>query len=435
MTTASRPRSAQLFDRAQQLMPGGVNSPVRAFRNVGGNPLFFERAEGPYMWDVDGNRYIDYVGAWGPAILGHADPDVIAAIQEQASKGLGFGAPTDLENQLAALVIEAVPSIERLRFVNSGTEALISAIRLARAATHRPKLIKFAGCYHGHGDAFLVKAGSGATTLGVPDSAGVPETTALQTLTAHYNDLDSVVTLFEANPDSVAAVVVEPVTGNMGCIPPEAGFLEGLRQLCDAHGALLIFDEVMTGFRVAYGGAQTLYGVMPDITCLGKIVGGGMPAAAYGGRDELMRHIAPEGPMYQAGTLSGHPLAMVAGLITLQKLKQPGVYQQLEAQSQQLATGLRSQFKQHGIVGQIHQVGGMLGMFLTETPVRDYDSALTTDKALFTRLFWGLIARGVYLAPSPYEAGFISLAHTPEIIDTTLEAFDVTWASILPVRA
>jgi glutamate-1-semialdehyde 2,1-aminomutase len=418
----SRVRSEAAFEEARKVLPGGVNSPVRAFKSVGGNPVFIEKAKGAYLWDLDGNRYIDYVGTWGPAILGHAHPQVIRRIQEVAESGTSFGAPTLMETELARLVIDLVPSIEKVRFVNSGTEAVMSAIRLARAYTGRTKMIKFEGCYHGHSDYLLVKAGSGASTHGVPDSAGVPASTAAETLNAAYNDLQSVQQLFEVNPGQIAGILIEPVAGNMGCIPPEPVFLEGLRQLADQYGACLIFDEVMSGFRVALGGAQQRYGVMPDITCLGKIIGGGLPVGAYGGKKEIMAQVAPEGPMYQAGTLSGNPLAMAAGLETLKLLSQPGVYERLEMLSEQLGQGLIEICQRKGIPHVATRVGAMLTLFFAEGPIRNYQDVCRFDRERFNRFFWGMLDQGVYLAPSQFEAGFLSLAHTEEDICQTLAA-------------
>lgn len=420
--TSRRSASEAAFRYAQELMPGGVNSPVRAFKSVGGNPVFVEKANGAYLWDIDGNQYIDYVGTWGPAILGHAHPQVIRRIQQVAEQGTSFGAPTLMENELAELVISMVPSIEKVRFVNSGTEAVMSAIRLARAYTGRSKMIKFEGCYHGHSDYLLVKAGSGAATHGVPDSAGVPASTAAETLNARFNDLESVQQLFEAHPNAIAGILLEPVAGNMGCIPPEPGFLEGLRKLADETGACLIFDEVMTGFRVAPGGAQARYGVTPDITCLGKIIGGGLPVGAYGGKREIMSQVAPEGPMYQAGTLSGNPLAMAAGLETLTLLKQPGVYEKLEQSSAALGAGLADICKRQGIPHHITQVGSMMTLFFTDGPIRHYQDVCRFDRERFNRFFWGMLDRGVYLAPSQFETAFMSLAHTDADIQKTLEA-------------
>jgi glutamate-1-semialdehyde 2,1-aminomutase len=422
VSTVNRARSEAAFAEAQKVLPGGVNSPVRAFRSVGGNPVFIEKAKGAYLWDLDGNRYIDYVGTWGPAILGHAHPQVIRKIQQTAENGTSFGAPTLMETEMAQLVIEMVPSIEKVRFVSSGTEAVMSAIRLARAYTGRTKIIKFEGCYHGHSDYLLVKAGSGAATHGVPDSAGVPASTAAETLNARFNDLDSVEALFRAYPGQIAGVLIEPVAGNMGCVPPLPGFLEGLRELTQRESACLIFDEVMTGFRLAPGGAQERYGVTPDITCLGKIIGGGLPVGAYGGKLEIMAKVAPEGPMYQAGTLSGNPLAMAAGMETLKMLRQPGTYERLEAISQQLGDGLQAICRRKGIPHHLHSVGAMMTLFFTEGPINNYQDVCRFDRERFNRFFWGMLDRGVYLAPSQFEAGFISLAHTEADIQATLEA-------------
>ncbi len=422
VASVKRARSEAAFEEARQVLPGGVNSPVRAFRSVGGNPVFIEKAKGAYLWDLDGNQYIDYVGTWGPAILGHAHPKVIQRIQSVAENGTSFGAPTLMETEMARLVIEMVPSIEKVRFVSSGTEAVMSAIRLARAYTGRAKIIKFEGCYHGHSDYLLVKAGSGAATHGVPDSAGVPASTAAETLNARFNDLESVQKLLEAYPNQVAGILLEPVAGNMGCIPPEPGFLQGLRKLADETGACLIFDEVMTGFRLAPGGAQERYGVTPDITCLGKIIGGGLPVGAYGGKLEIMSQVAPEGPMYQAGTLSGNPLAMAAGLETLTLLREPGTYEQLEARSNQLGEGLKAICQQKGIPHYATGVGAMMTLFFVEGPVKNYQDVCRFDRERFNRFFWGMLDRGVYLAPSQFEAGFLSLAHTEADIQKTLEA-------------
>lgn len=424
MTTSTQTRSETLFARAQELMPGGVNSPVRAFKSVGGTPLFIDRAEGAYIWDADGKRYIDYVGSWGPMILGHAHPQVIERVRELALKGTSYGAPTQLENELAEVVIDAVPSIDMLRFVNSGTEAVMSAVRLARAYTGKSIILKFEGCYHGHVDALLIKAGSGAATCGVPDSAGVPEQTTNNTVIAPFNDLESVKTLFTAFEGKIAGILVEPVAGNMGCVPPKTGFLEGLRSLCNQHNALLIFDEVMTGFRVAYGGAQSLYNVTPDITTLGKIVGGGLPVGAYGASKDIMSCVAPLGGMYQAGTLSGNPLAMGAGLETLKLLRDtPDLYPQLEAQTQKLLTGLATIASEHHIATQAYSVGSMFSMFYTDTPIENYAYVLQSDKTLFNKLFHKLLDAGVYLAPSAFEAGFVSTCHTDDVIQATLAAY------------
>ena len=421
-TTGRRARSQAAFEKATTLMPGGVNSPVRAFKSVGGNPIFMERAQGPFLWDIDGNRYIDYIGSWGPAILGHAHPEVVQRVQAVIGNGFGFGTPTLLETELAEQVIAWVPSIEKVRFVNSGTEAVMSAIRLARAYTNRAGIIKFEGCYHGHSDHLLVKAGSGLATYGVPDSAGVPASMVSETLNARYNDLDSVKTLLESNAKGIAAILIEPVAGNMGCIPPQPGFLEGLRELADRYGACLIFDEVMTGFRVAPGGAQERYGVRPDITCLGKIIGGGLPVGAYGGKREIMALVAPDGPMYQAGTLSGNPAAMAAGLETLRLLGQPGVYKQLEAATQRLAQGLADVCSQRKIPHTVTQVGAMMTLFFAEGPLLNYQDVCRFDRECFNRFFWAMLNEGVYLAPSQFESLFVSLAHTDAEIDFTLAA-------------
>lgn len=414
--------SAALFEEARGLIPGGVNSPVRAFRGVGGTPRFIERGAGALVFDADGNRYIDYVLSWGPLILGHAHPDVVAAICRQAERGTTFGAPTALESELARLVVELVPSVELVRFVSSGTEAAMSALRLARAYTGREKIIKFAGCYHGHFDGLLVQAGSGVATLGLPDSPGVPAAVTAGTLTAPYNDLAAVEALLRANPEQVAVIAVEPVVGNAGFIAPQPGFLAGLRRLADEHGALLLFDEVMTGFRVALGGAQARYGVRPDLTCLGKVVGGGLPAAAYGGRREIMERVAPAGPVYQAGTLSGNPLAMAAGITTLQAIRQPGVFERLEAVTARLCAGLSGAAAAAGVPLQTGAAGSMWGFFFCDTPVTDYASAKRADTARYARFFHAMLDRGVYLAPSQFEAAFVSLAHTDDLVEQTVAA-------------
>jgi glutamate-1-semialdehyde 2,1-aminomutase len=415
-------RSAQLFAEAKELIPGGVNSPVRAFRGVGGTPRFLDRGAGARVWDVDGNEYIDYVLSWGPLILGHAHPAIVEAIQSQAARGTSFGAPTELESELARLVIEAMPAVEMVRFVSSGTEAVMCAIRLARAYTGREKVIKFAGCYHGHFDGLLVQAGSGVATLGLPDSPGVPATVAADTLTAPYNDLASVEMLLQQNPEQVAVIVVEPVAGNMGFVLPAPGFLEGLRRLADEHGALLLFDEVMTGLRVAYGGAQARFGVAPDLTTMGKVIGGGLPAAAYGGRREILEMVAPAGPVYQAGTLSGNPLAMAAGVATLEALREPGVWERLEAMTARLCAGFREAAAAADVPIQAGALGSMWGFFLAAEPVTDYASAKHADSGRYARLHRALLERGVYLAPSQFEAAFVSLAHTDDLIERTLEA-------------
>ncbi|MEH2078189.1 MAG: glutamate-1-semialdehyde 2,1-aminomutase [Nostoc sp.] len=419
-TTIKTTKSQEVFATAQNLMPGGVSSPVRAFKSVGGQPIVFDRVKGAYIWDVDGNQYIDYVGTWGPAICGHAHPEVIAALHEALEKGTSFGAPSALENVLAEMVIDAVPSIEMVRFVNSGTEACMGVLRLMRAFTNRDKIIKFEGCYHGHADAFLVKAGSGVATLGLPDSPGVPKAATGTTLTAPYNDLESVKALFEENRDEIAGVILEPVVGNAGFIAPDAGFLEGLRELTHEYGALLVFDEVMTGFRIAYGGAQEKFGVTPDLTTLGKVIGGGLPVGAYGGRRDIMSMVAPAGPVYQAGTLSGNPLAMTAGIKTLELLQKPGTYDYLERITKKLADGLLQIAKETGHAACGGQISAMFGLFFTSGPVHNYEDAKKSDTAKFGRFHRGMLERGVYLAPSQFEAGFTSFAHTEEDIEQTL---------------
>ncbi|MEH2231774.1 MAG: glutamate-1-semialdehyde 2,1-aminomutase [Nostoc sp.] len=419
-TTIKTTKSQEVFTAAQNLMPGGVSSPVRAFKSVGGQPIVFDRVKGAYIWDVDGNKYIDYVGTWGPAICGHAHPEVIAALHEALEKGTSFGAPSVLENVLAEMVIDAVPSIEMVRFVNSGTEACMGVLRLMRAFTNREKIIKFEGCYHGHADAFLVKAGSGVATLGLPDSPGVPKLATSTTLTAPFNDLEAVKALFEENRDEIAGVILEPVVGNAGFIAPDAGFLEGLRELTHEYGALLVFDEVMTGFRIAYGGAQEKFGVTPDLTTLGKVIGGGLPVGAYGGRRDIMSMVAPAGPVYQAGTLSGNPLAMTAGIKTLELLQKPGTYESLERITKKLADGLLQIAKETGHAACGGQISAMFGLFFTAGPVHNYEDAKKSDTAKFGRFHRGMLERGVYLAPSQFEAGFTSFAHTEEDIEQTL---------------
>jgi len=421
-TTLNTTKSQDIFTAAQTLMPGGVSSPVRAFKSVGGQPIVFDRVNGAYIWDVDGNQYIDYVGTWGPAICGHAHPDVIKALHEALDKGTSFGAPCAQENVLAEMVINAVPSIEMVRFVNSGTEACMSVLRLMRAFTGREKIIKFEGCYHGHADMFLVKAGSGVATLGLPDSPGVPKSTTTNTLTAPYNDLEAVKALFDDNPDQIAGVILEPVVGNSGFITPDAGFLEGLRLLTQDHGALLVFDEVMTGFRISYGGAQAKFGVTPDLTTLGKVIGGGLPVGAYGGRKDIMSLVAPAGPMYQAGTLSGNPLAMTAGIKTLEILNKDGQYERLEKMTKKLIDGLLAVAKETGHEACGGSISAMFGFFFTAGPVHNFTDAKQSDTAKFGRFHRGMLEEGIYLAPSQFEAGFTSLAHTEADIDKTLEA-------------
>ncbi len=414
-------RSRTLFAEAQQLLPGGVNSPVRAFRGVGGEPVFIDHANGPYLYDVDGNRYLDYVQSWGPMILGHAYPSVVQAVTMAAFRGFSFGAPTEAESQLARLIIESVPSIEMVRFVNSGTEATMSALRLARAYTGRSKILKFSGCYHGHADMLLVQAGSGVATMSLPDSPGVPAESTTNTLIASYNDSAAVEQLFQTYPEEIAAVIVEPVAANMGLVPPLPGFLESLRDLTQQHGALLIFDEVLTGFRVALGGMQERVGITPDITCLGKVIGGGLPVGAYGGRREIMELVAPLGPMYQAGTLSGNPLAMAAGIATLQELRKPAQYDELERKGQLLSAGIERVLHEIGGAVRFVRVGTLFCLFFTEENVIDYTSAKTSDTTLFARFFWNLLAHGVYFPPSQFETCFISLALEDTMIEESIK--------------
>ena len=429
-TSFKTTKSEEIFSAAQKLMPGGVSSPVRAFKSVGGQPIVFDRVKGAYIWDVDGNQYIDYVGTWGPAICGHANTHVIEALHEALDKGTSFGAPCILENVLAEMVIDAVPSIDIVRFVNSGTEACMSVLRLMRAFTGRDKIIKFEGCYHGHADMFLVKAGSGVATLGLPDSPGVPKSATNNTLTAPYNDLEAVKQLFAQHSDEIAGVILEPVVGNSGFIIPDAGFLEGLREITKENGALLVFDEVMTGFRIAYGGAQEKFGVTPDLTTLGKVIGGGLPVGAYGGRADIMSMVAPAGPMYQAGTLSGNPLAMTAGIKTLELLRKPGTYEQLEKTTKKLADGLLKIAKETGHEVTGGSISAMFGMFFTGDSVHNYDDAKKSDMNKFARFHRGMLEKGIYLAPSQFEAGFTSLAHTDEDIDKTLAVAKEVLANI-----
>lgn len=427
MTTLSE----QMFNRAQLTIPGGVNSPVRAFKSVGGTPVFIDRADGAYIYDVDGNQYIDYIGSWGPMLLGHNHPAIRQAVINAAEKGLSFGAPCPAEIDMAELVTRLVPSMEMVRMVSSGTEATMSAIRLARGYTGRDTIVKFEGCYHGHADSLLVKAGSGALTLGVPNSPGVPADFAKYTLTCEFNNLPQLAELFAEKGADIACVIVEPVAGNMNCIPPNPGYLQGLRDLCDQYGAVLIFDEVMTGFRVALGGAQAYYGVTPDLTTLGKIIGGGMPVGAFGGKKAIMQHIAPLGPVYQAGTLSGNPIAMAAGLAALTEISQPGVYEALTAKTSQLLQGLSAAAAKHGVPFCVNQVGGMFGLFFTNQPqVSSYAEATQCNIAAFKQFFHLMLQQGIYLAPSAYEAGFLSLAHSDADLKATIAAADQAFAQL-----
>lgn len=418
-------KSQQLFEDAQAVIPGGVNSPVRAFKAVGGTPPFIERADGPYLYDVDGNRYIDYVLSWGPMIMGHNNSHIKDAVAKAINQGLSFGAPTQIEVEMAQEVTKLVPSMEMVRMVNSGTEATMTAIRLARGYTQRDKIIKFEGCYHGHGDALLVKAGSGALTLGVPSSPGIPDDFAKHTITLEYNNLEQVKQAFAELQDQIACVIVEPVAGNMNCIPPVDGFLEGLRDVCSDNQALLIFDEVMTGFRVARGGAQAHYNITPDLTCLGKVIGGGMPVGAFGGKKEIMQALAPSGPVYQAGTLSGNPVAMAAGLASLKQIQTPGLYEQLTQATATLAEGILACARKHGIPMSVNYVGSMFGLFFTDVErVTCYQQAISCNQVHFNFFYHKMLEKGVYLAPASYEAGFTSVCHTDEVIQQTIQIAD-----------
>ncbi|MEA1900136.1 MAG: glutamate-1-semialdehyde 2,1-aminomutase [Thermodesulfobacteriota bacterium] len=418
----NRENSNKLFNRAINVIPGGVNSPVRACKSVGAEPVFIDHAEGCMIYDADGNGFIDYIGSWGPMILGHRHSAVIKAIASVLNRGTSFGAPTDLEIVLAEMVINAVPSVDMIRMVNSGTEATMSAIRLARGVTGRDVIIKFDGCYHGHADTLLVEAGSGVATLGIPGSPGVPESFVAHTLSLPYNDIESVKKVMDEQGDKIACIIVEPIAGNMGLVRPVDGFLETLREVTEKSGSLLIFDEVMTGFRVAFGGAQSLYGILPDITCLGKIIGGGLPVGAYGGKREIMEHIAPHGPVYQAGTLSGNPVAMAAGIATLMQLKKPGFYENLDKKADLLATGLEKAAEKAGVKARVDRAGSMLGLFFTDRDVKNFEDAKTSDLDMFAAYYKGMLEKGIYLAPSQFEALFVSAAHEVEHIDKTIEA-------------
>ena len=425
-------QSSILFREAKEYIPGGVNSPVRAFNGVGGDPVFFDRGEGPYLFDVDGNSYIDYVGSWGPMILGHSNPVIVDAVKSVLDKGLGFGAPTEIETSLAKKVCQIMPSIELVRMVSSGTEATMSAIRLARGFTNRDKILKFEGCYHGHSDSLLVKAGSGALTLGVPTSPGVPEDLAKHTLTLEFNNLELVEDLFSKMGEDIGCIIVEPIAGNMNCIPPKEGFLQGLRKVCDQYGTVLIFDEVMTGFRVALGGAQEVYGVVPDLTALGKVIGGGLPVAAFGGKREIMNQIAPLGPVYQAGTLSGNPLSMASGIAMLSTLESDkSFYHKLGERASQLVDGVVSEAKSNGIPMTSNYVGGMFGLFFSvEDKVTNFKQASSCDIDLFKKFYTAMLNKGIYLAPSAYEAGFLSIAHTEEDFNRTIETASAVFSSL-----
>ncbi|KUO61323.1 MAG: glutamate-1-semialdehyde aminotransferase [Gracilibacter sp. BRH_c7a] len=413
--------SKQAYAKAKNIIPGGVNSPVRALKSVGRDPIFIDRGQGSYIWDIDGNRYLDYVGSWGPLIVGHAHPEVLEAIHKTAEKGTGFGAPTELETELAQEVLHAYPGMDMVRMVNSGTEATMSALRLARGVTGREKIVKFEGCYHGHSDSLLIKAGSGALTLGVPTSPGVPASTASATIVAQFNDIEALEDIFTRDGRNIAAVILEPVAGNMGVVLPEPGFLQKVREITKHHGSILIFDEVMTGFRVSYGGAQAKYEIEPDLTCLGKIIGGGLPVGAYGGKREIMEQISPSGSVYQAGTLSGNPLAMASGLATLRLLQRPGTYEELERKTTNLAQGLKSIAQELDFPIWVNGIGAMFSAFFTDQKVKDYRRACTSDVELFAKFFRGMLERGIYLAPSQFEAVFLSTAHSNNDIEFTLE--------------
>ena len=422
--------SKQLFEEACELIPGGVNSPVRAFKAVGDYPVFIERGEGAYLYDVDGNKYVDYICSWGPLLLGHQPEAVSKAVMEALTKGSTYGAPTGIEVEMAKKIVDAVPSVEMVRMVSSGTEATMSALRLARGYTGRNKIVKFEGCYHGHADHLLIKAGSGALTFGVPSSPGVPESIASETLTAQYNDIDSVKALFAQYPDQIAAVIVEPIAGNMGLVLPKEGFLEGLREVTAEHGALLIFDEVISGFRASFGGAQKVYNIMPDLTCMGKIIGGGLPVGAYGGKKEIMMHVAPVGPVYQAGTLSGNPLAMAAGMAILEELAKPGVYEEIEAKTKKLVQGLQAAADKAGVKIALNQSASLFTIFFTETPVDSYKAAMTSNTEQFKVFFQAMLGQGFYLPPSQFECWFVSQAHSDEDIENTIKAAEIAFQAV-----
>ncbi|MBO5139278.1 MAG: glutamate-1-semialdehyde 2,1-aminomutase [Peptococcaceae bacterium] len=422
--------SKRLFEEACELIPGGVNSPVRAFKAVGDYPVFIERGEGAYLYDVDGNKYVDYICSWGPLLLGHQPEVVSKAVMEALAKGSTYGAPTGIEVEMAKKIVDAVPSVEMVRMVSSGTEATMSALRLARGYTGRNKIVKFEGCYHGHADHLLIKAGSGALTFGVPSSPGVPESIASETLTAQYNDIDSVKALFAQYPDQIAAVIVEPIAGNMGLVLPKEGFLEGLREVTAENGALLIFDEVISGFRASFGGAQKVYNIMPDLTCMGKIIGGGLPVGAYGGKKEIMMHVAPVGPVYQAGTLSGNPLAMAAGMAILDELAKPGVYEEIEAKTKKLVQGLQAAADKAGVKIALNQSASLFTIFFTETPVDSYKAAMTSNTEQFKVFFQAMLGQGFYLPPSQFECWFVSQAHSDEDIENTIKAAEIAFQAV-----